>query len=169
MTGLFCRLCRGGLLAATMLALALALSWAPTQIQAEVYKWTDAQGNLHFSDKPPSEGDAERVRMLPINSFRGMPSELQPEAPVSDEPQAQPPSKAKRVVMYSAEWCGYCRQARRYFKANGIAFRERDVERDSAARREYERVGGSGLPLILVGERRLSGFSQDSFRRLYDR
>jgi glutaredoxin len=71
--------------------------------------------------------------------------------------------------MFSAEWCGFCRKARRYFKANGVTFRERDIEKDAAARREYERLGGNGLPLILVGDQRLSGFSEDGFRRLYER
>jgi hypothetical protein len=48
-----------------------------------------------------------------------------------------------------------------------VAFRERDVERDSGARREYERLGGSGLPLILVGDKRLPGFSEERLRRVY--
>ena len=137
---------------------ALALSPA----LAGVYKWTDAQGVLHFSDKPPADGNADQVQLRPTNSFRGgVPAQAAPAKP-------QPPAKAKSVVMFSAEWCGYCRKARSYFQANRVAFRERDVDKDPAARREYERLGGSGLPLILVGEQRLSGFSEDSFRRLYD-
>jgi glutaredoxin len=161
MTRLPCPQCLAGLLTATLMALVPV----STQVQAEVYKWTDAQGALHFSDKPPREGDAERVQLQPTNSFRGTPRATASEGPV----QAPSPVKTKPVVMYSAEWCGYCRKARRYFQANRIAFRERDIEKDRAARRAYERLGGSGLPLILVGEQRLSGFSQDSFRRLYDR
>jgi len=70
--------------------------------------------------------------------------------------------------MFSAEWCRYCREARRYFQTNRVAFRERDVDKDPAARREYDRLGGTGLPLILVGDQRMSGFSVDAFRRLYE-
>ncbi len=150
--------------AALVLAL-LALGLVLPQAGAEVYKWQDAQGVLHFSDKPPAEGQAEQVVVRPANSFRGMPVEPAPEA----TPPAKPSGKGKSVVMYSADWCGYCRKARSYFQANGVSFRERDVDKDPAARAEYERLGGSGLPLILVGGKRLNGFSEASFRSLYER
>ena len=32
-----------------------------TQGHAQLYKWTDAQGNVHFSDTPPSSGKAEDI------------------------------------------------------------------------------------------------------------
>lgn len=37
---------------------------------AEIYKWRDAEGNLHFSDEEPSDG-AERIELkpLPIMNF----------------------------------------------------------------------------------------------------
>jgi glutaredoxin len=146
-------------------ALVIALAAAQSATLAGVYKWTDAQGVLHFSDKPPADGSADQVQLRPTNSFPGgMPAEATPTTAV----QTKRPVKARSVVMFSAEWCGYCRKARQYFQANRVAFRERDVDKDPAARREYERLGGTGLPLILVGDQRLSGFSEDGFRRLYD-
>jgi glutaredoxin len=146
-------------------ALGIALLVAPYSAQAEVYRWTDDRGVLHFSDRSPADGNADQVQLRQANSFRGgIPAEAIPTAEVP----AKRPAKAKSVVMFSAEWCGYCRAARRYFQANRVAFRERDVDKDPGARREYERLGGTGLPLILVGDQRLSGFSEDGFRRLYD-
>jgi glutaredoxin len=155
-----------GLLLGPMLAL------SPTQ--AGAYKWTDAQGVLHFSDRPPPSGHADRVPLPATSGARsGSAPQLAPrstpEPTQAGQTQAPRPVKAKPVVMFSAPWCGYCREARRYFQANQVAFRERDVDKDPAARREFERLGGAGLPLILVGDQRLSGFSEDSFRRLYDR
>jgi glutaredoxin len=146
-------------------ALVIALAVAQSSTQAGVYKWTDAQGVLHFADNPPTDGSADQVQLRPTNSFPGsMPVDATPTAQV----QAKRPVKARSVLMFGAEWCGYCRKARQYFQANRVAFRERDVDKDPAARREYERLGGTGLPLILVGDQRLSGFSEDEFRRLYD-
>ena len=46
------------------LALALLALVAPPQASAEVYKWTDAKGMLHFSDRPPREAPAEQVAAL---------------------------------------------------------------------------------------------------------
>lgn len=150
---------------ALAVAMVIALAVAQPSTQAGVYKWTDAQGVLHFSDKPPADGKADQVRLRPTNSFP-VPLSAEPTQPA--EVQAKRPVKVKSVVMFSAAWCGYCRKARHYFQANGVAFRERDVDKDPAARREYERLGGTGLPLILVGDQRLNGFSEDGFRRLYD-
>ncbi len=142
----------------------LALAVSPAL--AGVYKWTDAKGVVQFSDRPPAEGPADQFQLPLTNSSRGrIPAQATPGEPVAAKRQA----KAKSVVMFSAEWCGYCRKARRYFQANRVAFRERDIDKDPAARREYERLGGRGLPLILVGDRRMSGFSEDGFRGLYDR
>ena len=148
--------------------------------QAEIYKWTDAQGAIHFSDRPPPDAVAVPVQ-LPTTQRRDIPAA---EPPVTDRPTVQgsspapsppdapaPPTAArppaKRVVMYGASWCGFCRKARRYFETHGVAFSEYDVERDAAAGREFKRLGGHGVPLILVDQARLDGFSEAEFERLY--
>ena len=84
---------------------------------------------------------------------------------VSD--QQQKLKEINSVVMYSTSWCGYCRQARRYFKSKGIKYVERDIERSRLAKRAYDRLGGNGVPLIVVGENQMSGFSARKFDRLY--
>lgn len=30
-------------------------------LQAEIYKWTDEHGNVHFGDRPPGQGQAEDI------------------------------------------------------------------------------------------------------------
>ncbi len=146
--------------------LAVLMCGAPGPAQAEVYQWTDAQGVTHFSDQPPADGIAKQVR-LPATADRALPA-VQPDA-VSTPLPAPVPNRpaAKPVVMYGAAWCGYCKRARRYFDTHGVAYREYDVEKDAAARREFERLGGHGVPLILVGEARLQGFSEGGFEQLY--
>jgi glutaredoxin len=69
--------------------------------------------------------------------------------------------------MYSAEWCGVCKRAKSYFQENAIAFNEKDIDKSGAARREFAELGGRGVPLILVGKRKLSGFSAASFEKIY--
>ncbi|RZV34978.1 MAG: hypothetical protein EX272_11575 [Chromatiales bacterium] len=62
------------------------------------------------------------------------------------------------VVMYATDWCGYCKQAREYFRANNIAFVEYDIEKNSKAKRNYDVLKGSGTPLIYQGYTRVVGF-----------
>src|SRR3989337_575775 len=67
-----------------------------------------------------------------------------------------------RVVMYGASWCPYCRQAKEYFARNNIPYVEIDVDKSSLARRDYDILKGRGYPLIYVGYRRISGYSEEA-------
>jgi len=71
------------------------------------------------------------------------------------------------VVMYSTSWCGVCKKARRYFNAENIVFKEYDIEKSKRRRREYDQRGGNGVPLIVVGDEQMSGFSKSRFVQMY--
>lgn len=75
--------------------------------------------------------------------------------------------EAEKVKMYATQWCGYCKKARKYFESKGIKFTEFDIEKDFSAKREYDRLGGKAVPLILVGNSSMTGFSEKRFERLY--
>jgi len=38
-----------------------------------------------------------------------------------------------------------------------------DIEKDSAAMQRHRELGGRGVPLIVIGSKKMSGFSQESF------
>ena len=44
-------------------------------VQAEVYKWTDEQGRVHFSDKPPTEDTPEYQVRTPASAANASPQE----------------------------------------------------------------------------------------------
>ena len=69
--------------------------------------------------------------------------------------------------MYSTQWCGYCRKAREYFKDNKIRYKEKDIEKSSRAKKEYDRLKGSGVPLIMVGKNKIQGFDLSKFEDAY--
>ena len=133
---------------------------------AELYKWVDDDGTVHFSDRAPDEG-AERVELEPINSVAPVDG-LEPAEGAADTGE-RPQAGGGRVTMYSTSWCGYCRRARQYFRAEGIPFTEHDIEASARARRAYNRLGGGGVPLLKVGGRTMNGFSVESFERFYRR
>jgi glutaredoxin len=82
-------------------------------------------------------------------------------------PQADREPSGKEVVMYGASWCGYCSKARSYFEQHHIPFTEYDVEKSAKGARDYRAFGSGGLPLILVGDSGMHGFSASSFAALY--
>jgi glutaredoxin/ribosomal protein L37AE/L43A len=71
------------------------------------------------------------------------------------QPDGQP-----TVILYSASWCGYCRAAREFFIQNGIAYSEHDMEKSAAGIEGYRKLGGGGVPIILIGGEKIRGFSQ---------
>ena len=66
------------------------------------------------------------------------------------------------VTMYATDWCPYCEQARRYLHRNDIRYTERDVEKSPGALAEFRRLGGRGTPLIVVGERMMMGYREET-------
>lgn len=127
----------------------------------QIYKWVDADGNTHFSSSPPTQGKVETVQPR-INTYTSR------DLPASDSSKTNSTNRPnKKVVMYSAVWCGVCKQAKSYFRTNGIPFAEYDVETSSKGKADYKRLGGSGVPIILVGEQRMNGFSAATFQSMY--
>ncbi|MEG5267227.1 glutaredoxin family protein [Pseudomonas sp. JDS28PS106] len=66
-----------------------------------------------------------------------------------------------RVVIYATDWCGYCKQTRRFLDSKGIPFREYDIEKSEEGRKAYEALGGRGIPMIDVNGTLIRGYEPD--------
>ncbi|WP_110948636.1 glutaredoxin family protein [Pseudomonas bohemica] len=81
---------------------------------------------------------------------------VNPSQAVSTQAQAQ-----AKVVLYATDWCGYCKQTRRFLDSKGIPYTEFDIEKSKEGRKAYEALGGRGIPLIDVNGTLIRGFSPD--------
>lgn len=126
---------------------------------AEIYKWTDENGRVHYGDSPKESDRAEKVE-VEINSYEHVTYE-------EIEYYQGAEAKSKTVTMYATSWCGYCKKARDYFRRKKINYVEYDIEKDQRAKRRYDELGGRGVPVILVGKQRMNGFSAAGFERFY--
>ncbi len=124
---------------------------------ADIHKWTDSEGKVHFGDKPPADAVSAVVEVR-INTY---------ESP-NIEAWNEILNPKDKVVMYSAAWCGICKKAKAYFKKNKIKYKEYDIENSNKGKRDYKKLGAKGVPVILVGEKRLNGFSSESFESIYN-
>jgi len=123
-------------------------------LNAEIYKWTDENGKVHFSDSEPEKQQTEKVQLdNHINGF------VNPEIPLAQTPG--------QVVLYATEWCGYCRKARSYFKKNNITYIEKDIEKSAEAKREHKALGGGGVPVITYKDQVIRGFSKAKLNALF--
>lgn len=127
--------------------LLLALSIAPAEA-AKVNKWVDQQGRVHYGATAP----------------QGVQSQSMGDATSS---ASQPVAAAPEVVLYSTSWCNYCRRARTFMRNNGIQFTDRDIEKDSAARAEHQRLGGVGVPFLVRDGEILKGYRKATYERFF--
>lgn len=66
------------------------------------------------------------------------------------------------VIMLGTWWCPYCADARQYFHENEIHYCEYDIEQTEEGKKMYEEIDGRGIPVLLIGKYKLSGFDQRS-------
>lgn len=138
----------------------------------EIYKWVDKNGKTHYSDKAPAEQELQPLKLQPLN-IADTPSAInrdEPDHPDKTENDIhEKPKKWKKptVTMYGASWCGYCKKAREYFARNRIKYREYDIEKSEKGRREYKKMNGKAVPIILVGKQKLQGFNPQKFEKAY--
>lgn len=84
--------------------------------------------------------------------------------PDSDRWARAEPSGGGGIVLYSTAWCPYCTKARNWFKARGVPFVEKDVEKSPDAAKELAakaaRSGTDvrGVPVIDVKGTLVAGF-----------
>ena len=124
------------------------------KVAAEIYRWTHESGKVHFSDRAPVNRRSETVE-LKINTYESVSFDM------------SILETNKKVVMYSAGWCGVCEKAKRYCEAHNVAYKEYDVEKSRKGRSDFRKLGAKRVPVILIGKKRMNGFTDKGFQRLY--
>lgn len=85
-----------------------------------------------------------------------------------------PPVPEGAVIVYSAEWCGFCKKAKRWLADKDVPFVERDVEKQPGAAKELQAklaeagVRGGGVPVIDWEGTLVMGFDRDKLSRLLE-
>lgn len=145
----------------------------------QIHRWEDAQGRVHYSNKPrqASGGDADsahdwvNARGNKTYSDRSRKQIQQDKqrllremecmrdlTEIIEEPAARP---RVRVVLLTARWCDLSRQARSYLQQTGIKFVEYDIDRNRLGRSLYASLAKKGIPVLLVGKSQMFGFRTD--------
>ena len=140
--------------------LAVAGLLAAVTASGQVYRWTDSTGKVHYGDKPPDEATARELR---IQSYDG-PVEVRDWSGVLRGKTM--PGTGSGLTMYATSWCGYCKQARAYFARKNIRYTEVDVEKSPEGNQRFKQLGGKGVPLIVMGNKTMRGFSVESFESM---
>jgi len=163
----------GFLLAAICIILCFTLL-SSDRAFAKIFKWTDENGQTHYSDHPPQAAQpTKNIKEIPTDDIR-------PQSSVhyGDDDQdagGGPYDKGKKseesrerkthqVELYVTSWCPYCKQARAFFQARGIPFKEYDIEKDAeAARRKNNLDPRRGIPFAVINGHRIHGYVPSAY------
>lgn len=65
------------------------------------------------------------------------------------------------VIVYTTTTCPYCASVKQYLESRGVAYTERNVERDAAAAAEMVRLSRQqGVPVTRIGDAIIVGFDR---------
>lgn len=145
----------------------------------EIYKWVDKNGVAHFGDVPPQNvGAISKIESMPAVPRQDPAPEVTPAEEAKPQtikrsakqlpPQEEsaPMVTDTHVEMFMTSWCGYCKKAREFFEARGIAITEYDIEADpTAAQRKQEIFASPGVPLVVINGKPIQGFAPQAYEQ----
>lgn len=145
----------------------VAIGFASVEASAEIYRYVDRGGELHYVD------DIEKVPQQYRNQLDN--TEPLPDVNVVDpgptgqirQPEPEQPRKSSvvpnaKVEVFVTSWCGYCKKMERFLTEKGIEYIRYDIEKDEAAAREYRQIGGRGVPVVRIGDSLIHGFNPEA-------
>jgi glutaredoxin-like YruB-family protein len=68
-----------------------------------------------------------------------------------------------KVEIFVTSWCPYCSKTKAYFDAKGVPYSSFDIEKDQAANMRYQKYGMRGVPLVVIGDVVIPGYSTAEF------
>ncbi len=69
----------------------------------------------------------------------------------------------KKVIVYSTNWCAYCKMAKQYLGSKNVVVDEKNIEEDPEAHKELmDKIGGNfrGVPVIDIAGTIVLGFDR---------
>ena len=136
------------------------IALACTAVQADLYRWVDAEGKVHYSDDPPPS-DVKQVEKKKVNG--GKPGD----APLPYS--LQQAVKNFPVTLYTSQCGAACTGARELLAKRGVPYNEMDAT-DATIQIELKKVTGGTVvvPVLKVGSDAIKGFEEGRWNNSLD-
>ena len=128
--------------------------------QVPLYKYTDREGRVVYSDSPPpSDASNVQEKRLGANTI----DTSEPSYPMQLAQQRNP------VTLYAGDCGPICDSARALLNRRGVPFREVDPSKPGEGQKLRELTGDSGVPVLAVGGAiLLRGYEPQSWQSTLD-
>lgn len=146
---------------------ALLLVVSVCTAHAEIYRYTDNKGAVHFVDDISKVPKKYRNQLRNARPMRDISVVDAGSAPRQHKVEEPPPARngspgGADVELYVTSWCGYCKKMERFLKEKGIPYTRFDIEKDGNAAQTYRELGGSGVPVTRIGSNIVHGYNPDA-------
>lgn len=128
--------------------------------QAEVFRWKDKSGKVHYGDQPPTEAQSEQ-RKLNENTIQTDKQTYASRQATKDFP----------VTLYTMADCkDECTKARDFLKTRKIPYSEKIMQKqdDVTALRNLLKGQEPMVPTMVVGSKPLVGFESGQWNQALD-
>jgi glutaredoxin-like YruB-family protein len=147
---------------------------------ADVYRWEDENGVVHYTDTPPGDvSEWEEVGVETPTKDNRQNENDEPQRPaydpeaitelleeLNDETEDVEEDNAPSVELYTTSWCSYCKKAKAFFRSKGIAFTEYNIDKDKAAQKRMRSLTKSkAVPFAVINGQQIQGYSASAYER----
>ncbi len=126
---------------------------------ADIVQYVDSSGKVHYVNDPSKVPEEYRDQLEknpvlpPITRYEHRESKGDHEAR-----RTLAYGAARKVEVFVTSWCGICKGLERYLGQKGVRYTRYDIEKNGAAYKTYQQLGGRGVPLVKIGSAVIRGF-----------
>ena len=146
---------------------------SPLTQAGTVYKSVGPDGKITYSDQPPSGGKVEKTLNL-----TNLPATPLPESVIRYRNELEKSMKSRlsdthktpdtsQTALFTAQWCGYCKQAKSYLSEKKISYTEYDIDTPEGMKAMVEAGGRGGVPVLLWHGQKINGFSRAAYDSIF--
>lgn len=144
----------------TLLFGALIMSVSLCAQAAQLYRWTDSDGKVHYTDEPPPK-TAKNVehKTLSGNVIESAKMSYEMQVAVKNSP----------VILYVNNCGALCDNARNLLGKRGVPYSEKNPETVDSDRDALKKLTGSlEIPVLVVGKSHFKGYDVASWNNALD-
>ena len=140
-----------------------------------LYKSIASDGRVVYSDKPPTEGRLAKTLKTEDLPNTALPAGYEAELKrlrqslnLNGSKSATPSAiSSGSNVLFTAVWCGYCKQAKAYLASKGVQYESVDIDSPSG-KSTFAATGGSGgIPLLVANGKQIRGFNTQAYDKFF--